>query len=1026
MKPLKVVLHAFGPYKDKVNVDFSRLNEKGLFAITGPTGAGKTTIFDGICFALFGEASGENRNDQTLLRSHFADDDLYTSVELTFELKGNHYNIFRQKGHQKKQNKGITGDKIEFYKIENEEKVPYCQEFNKTSIVNKKVEELLGINADQFKQIVLLPQGEFRKLLVSDTKEKEEILRKIFRTELFEKVTETLNLARKNIESKFTNLKQKIVIKLEVIEKLLSEKGIQIADDSQINLHIVNEILTEHIVSIMDDLKRLEENEKIQKSQLEVNQQKLFSAEAHNKNIERLHEVIELLTMLKGQEVEIEDKKVKIKLATNAEKVLPIKTELEKLKNSLQVTNDKLLFEIESLKETLIKIEKISAEVATLPEEQKKLGSLESQLSHLLVLKEDIDQFQNHKVAFQNKSKQILLFENEEKTLQEGLKKENEELNQLKQQLNDLEGVHDQWAKLSLLNKEISLKGGFAKRIFFAKKELEQKQNEYQIKNLDHVKLKNELDRIESEMHQQKAAFLAKDLKDQEHCPVCGSTHHPSLAKFNGTVNEEEAEKLKIHVNQFQTELATIQGEIKSKENSLKIDEQSFFEEHGQFDFTNEGLKALANEFNENESNLKNLTEKKATFEKINNVIKTKEQLIRDLTVKVTEKTEAMNKFTNELNELKIQIVQIESKLPESLRTLEKWQLEKNDIEKNIAILKAKISKIEEEYRILTEQKTVKETTRTHLEKEVLKLNEETRSTTILYHEKIAEYEFNGESEFISAIDYIRMIDQYRNDLSIFEENLQRLSTEKELLEKQVQSMEKIEVSELKMKVQEITQHLDAIVNEMIRIQELNKRLSQLKIDLQIYQEDFVKTEQKLAGLTDLYKVTKGDNDKMISFERYVLLDYFEQIIESANIRLDHLSNGQFQLQRKDAVEKGRKQSGLGLEVYDSYTGLARDVKTLSGGEQFNASLCLALGMADIIQAHKGGVSIDTLFIDEGFGSLDDELLSKAIDTLIQLQKSGRLIGVISHVQDVKDAMPAVIEVHKTNKGYSELSILIK
>ncbi|PGL73461.1 AAA family ATPase [Bacillus sp. AFS055030] len=1026
MKPLKVVLHAFGPYKDKVHVDFSRLNEKGLFAITGPTGAGKTTIFDGICFALFGEASGENRNDQTMLRSHFADDELYTSVELTFELKGNHYHIFRQKGHQKKQNKSITGDKIEFYKIENEEKVPYCQEFNKTSIVNKKVEELLGINADQFKQIVLLPQGEFRKLLVSDTKEKEEILRKIFRTELFEKVTETLNLARKNMESKFTNLKQKIVIKLEVIEKLLSEKGIQIADDSQINLHIVNEILTEHIDSIIDDLKRLEENEKIQKSQLEESQQKLFFAEAHNKNIDRLQEVIELLTMLKGQEIEIENKKAKIKLATNAEKVLPIKNELEKLKNSLQITNDKLLFEIESLKETLIKIEKISSEVATLPEEQKKLGSLESQLSNLLAIKDEIDQFQNYKFAFHNKSKQILLYENEEKTLQDGLKEETEALSQLKQQLNDLEGIHDQWAKLSLLKKEISLKGGFAKRIFFAKKELEQKRNEFQLKNSDHLKLKNELDRIESEMHQQKAAFLAKDLKEQEQCPVCGSTHHPSLAKFNGTVNEEEAEKLKMQVNQIQTELATIQGEIKSKENSLKIDKQSFLEEHGQFDFTNEGLTALADEFNENESNLKNLTEKKAVFEKISNVIKTKEQLIKDLTVKVTEKTEALNKVTNELNELKIHIVQIESKLPESLRTLEKWQLEKNEIENNIAILKAKISKIEEEYRVLTEQKTVKETTRTHLEKEVLKLNEEIRTTKILYHEKICEYEFNGESEFISAIESIRMIDQYRNDVSMFEENLQRLSTEKELLEKQVQSAEKIDVNDLKMKVQEITQHLDTIVNEIIRIQELTKRLSQLKIDLQIYQEDFVKTEQKLAGITDLYKVTKGDNEKMISFERYVLLDYFEQIIESANIRLDHLSNGQFQLQRKDAVEKGRKQSGLGLEVYDSYTGLARDVKTLSGGEQFNASLCLALGMADIIQAHKGGVSIDTLFIDEGFGSLDDELLSKAIDTLIQLQKSGRLIGVISHVQDVKDAMPAVIEVHKTNKGYSEISILIK
>ncbi|QKE72081.1 AAA family ATPase [Arthrobacter citreus] len=1026
MKPLKVVLHAFGPYKDKVNVDFSKLNEKGLFAITGPTGAGKTTIFDGICFALFGEASGENRNDQALLRSHFADDDLYTSVELTFELKGNHYNIFRQKGHQKKQNKGITGDKIEFYKIENDEKVPYCQEFNKTSIVNKKVEELLGINADQFKQIVLLPQGEFRKLLVSDTKEKEEILRKIFRTELYEKVAEDLNLARKNKESHFNNLKQKIMIKLEVIEKILSEKGIQLADDSQINLHLVSDILTEHISSMIEDLKRLEETEKLQKSQLEVHQQKLFSAETHNKNIDRLREIIELLAMLKDQEIEIEDKKVKIKLATNAEKVLPVKTELEKLNNSLQVTNDKLLVEIESLKGTLSKIEQISAEVETLPEEHKKLVSFESQLNNLVALKDDINQFQNLKIEFDHKSKNLIKAEREEQSLQIELKKETEELNKLKLSLIDLEGVHEEWAKISLLSKEISQKGGAAKRIVFAKRDLEQKVIDYRNKEVEHSKFKNELDRIEHEMIQQKAAFLAKDLKDQEQCPVCGSTHHPSLAKFNGTVNEEDAEKLKQQVNALQTELATIQGGIRSIENTVKRDEEAFLEEYGQFDFTNEGLKGLVKEFNDNETILKELTVKKATFEQVNKLVKIKEQLVSELMIKVTEKSDVMNKLTNEINGLKLSVVQVESRLPEQLRTLELWQTEKNDLEKQIVTLKAKISKIEEEHKLLTEQKTVKETTCSHLENDVLKLKQEIEKVSITYHEKLSEYQFKIESEFISAIEYIKYVDQYRSDLSTFEENLQRLTTEKGLLEQQVQSNEKIDETDLRSKVQEITQNLDGIVNEMIRIQESTKRLNLLKIDLNTYQEEFVKTEKELAGLTDLYKVTKGDNDKMISFERYVLLDYFEQIIESANIRLDHLSNGQFQLQRKDSVEKGRKQSGLGLEVYDSYTGLARDVKTLSGGEQFNASLCLALGMADIIQAHKGGVSIDTLFIDEGFGSLDDELLSKAIDTLIQLQKSGRLIGVISHVQDVKDAMPAVIEVHKTNKGYSEISILIK
>jgi len=1026
MRPLEVILHAFGPYKDKIHVDFNQLNEKGLFAITGPTGAGKTTIFDGICFALYGEASGENRNDQSLLRSHFADDEVYTSVDLTFELKGKLYNIFRQKGHQKKQNKGVTGDKIEFYKIENSEKVPYCQEFNKTTIVNKKVEELLGINADQFKQIVLLPQGEFRKLLVSDTKEKEEILRKIFKTELFDKVKDTIGIARSKMEINFRNLKQRIVIKLETIEDLLLDKGINITEDAQINIHIVREILGEHISTIGEDIKQLEEKEKIQKAQKEVLQQKIFAAESHNKNINRLQELNELIKLLNDQKEEIDQKKSKLSMATRAEKVLPQKNELEKL-NSLNVqAKDKLQKEHHSLTEILHLIETISLKVATLPEKNKELSNFELHYSQLLELKDSIENYQKLEEIYVTKTKQFKHLEFDGQKLREQITKENEELHQLKNEIVTFEGIYEQWNQITLLKQQVQQKGGFAKRIVFAKNDLDGKLKDYELNDAilkEHV---SKLNSLELKMLQQKAAYLAMDLKDQEECPVCGSTHHPSIAKFEGDVNEHEVETLKAEVTRLQNQLATKHGEIKNLENTINHDEQSFMEEYGEFDFSNEGLLLLAKDFKEIDANLTSISERKITFEKIQKALKEKEQLIEGLTIKATELGNVLTECSTKINELKVEIVQIEAKLPETTRTYEAWYQDVQKYEQNIKLLKAEILEIEANFKRLSEQKTIKETTCSHLENEINRLTSEIENAQKLLKEKLSEYQFRDEAEFFNAIEFIRFIDEYQNDILKYEENSQRLKTERDILENQIQSKEKIDEIGLRESLLLIDQQADLILNDIIRIQDLSKRLSQLRIDLKTYQEEYVKTEKKLAGLNDLYKVTKGDNEKMISFERYVLLDYFEQIIESANVRLDHLSNGQFQLQRKDSVEKGRKQSGLGLEVYDSYTGLARDVKSLSGGEQFNASLCLALGMADIIQAHKGGVSIDTLFIDEGFGSLDDELLAKAIDTLIQLQKTGRLIGVISHVQDVKDAMPAVIEVHKTNHGFSEISIVVK
>ena len=236
----------------------------------------------------------------------------------------------------------------------------------------------------------------------------------------------------------------------------------------------------------------------------------------------------------------------------------------------------------------------------------------------------------------------------------------------------------------------------------------------------------------------------------------------------------------------------------------------------------------------------------------------------------------------------------------------------------------------------------------------------------------------------------------------------------------------KVELAPLEEELVQLKETYEQALTVLNSSKEYEKAGIELDEKINSTSERITPLEQQVHRIIDLYDVLRGQNHVKISFERYVQIEYLEQIIHAANERLKHMSNGQFQLLRSERQETHGRQSGLGLDVYDAYTGQTRDVKTLSGGEKFNASLCLALGMADVIQSFQGSIRIDTMFIDEGFGSLDEESLNKAIDTLVDLQKSGRMIGVISHVAELKASMPAILEVEKLKEGYSKTRFVIK
>jgi exonuclease SbcC len=269
-------------------------------------------------------------------------------------------------------------------------------------------------------------------------------------------------------------------------------------------------------------------------------------------------------------------------------------------------------------------------------------------------------------------------------------------------------------------------------------------------------------------------------------------------------------------------------------------------------------------------------------------------------------------------------------------------------------------------------------------------------------------------------------MDKLQQEIQSYYSSLEVLTKQIEELKADLKDKEYMDISSLDEQVKELEISLDIIKEKRQRAQNAVSYITDLHENIKRIDEQIHEEEKAFQELVDLYEVMKGDNDSRISFERYILIEYLEQIVQIANERLRKLSNGQFYLKRSERVEKRNRQSGLGLDVYDAYTGQTRDVKTLSGGEKFNASLCLALGMADVIQAYEGGISIETMFIDEGFGSLDEESLTKAVDALIDLQKSGRFIGVISHVQELKNAMPAVLEVTKQKDGCSQTRFVVK
>ena len=1050
MKPIKLTMTAFGPYAKEQVIDFNELKDSRLFLITGPTGAGKTTIFDAISYALYGESSGDLRTAEGL-RSHFAEPEIITKVTLEFALRGKRYYIERIPKQLKKKlrGEGYTEQQptVELLIYDNiQESTKPSKVITRGKEVDKYIETIIGLNSEQFKQIMMLPQGEFRKLLTASSQEREQVMKQLFDTQIYGIIQKKLDEENKECQRKLNELKLK---KQAIIEKVKE------SDDEE---HLLNQsIRCEYInidnvlegiklLSIEDENKASEIHNQItiKEKALKETIEKKTNAQQINELINKREEIIIQLEKLMLEEGKHKEEQIEIDLANKALKIQPIQSRMIERQKEYEEKNKQYNTVIKQLNEAKIQQEKSEKllQDETTPEKQAnreelnkeriQLNNLIEKVERLTIINNQYAEVEKKNNVIKNKlseNKQLL---NDTIEITEVKQNKKEELSQVeveigrvhfklteKQQvIKNLEDIKASIITLDKLKKDINTQ----------KNKLDKKEEEYNISETNYKQL-------QIDYHLNQAALLAKDLEIGQPCPVCGSVEHPMLAQSITRIvkNEELEEAEKVRNN--------------NQNNYLK-ELEKFNDLNQRFQLSKEQLEKKIIDIDENLQKI--LIDCLQTFDiapiskNIECLEKDKEKLQKEekkLEAAIIER----QRIENEVKKLQEKKKQLESE--KELILQEEKEAEKEasimlgqidtlakDVPekyRNKKILKQKIEEISK--KINSEEKLIKQLQSKHEQskQDVVKL--EAMLQTIIesikeleqlaltakqdFEQAVKNYGFETIKHYQISLKTQQEIEQLVLIIKNYEKHILQIKQSLEDLNAQVNNHKYQELNifdsiilEIEKELQRLQASLNTITNRNTDNNRTYEELNKIKIVSQTI-------EEKYAVIGSIASVANGRNAKNISFERYVLAYLLKDIIDAANLRLEKMTNGRYLLRRLESVEDYRKQSGLDLEVFDYYTGKARNVKTLSGGETFKASLSMALGLSDVVQSYSGGVQLDTMFIDEGFGTLDPESLDQAIDCLIDLQKMGRIIGIISHVPELKERVETRLEIEMSTLG---------
>lgn len=917
MRPLKLTVSGFGSFANKTVLDMKKLGTKGIYLITGDTGAGKTTVFDAITFALYGEPSG-NMREPKMLRSKYASADVPTEVELVFEYSGKVYTVRRNPEYERPSKKG-SGTTIQRAEAEflREGDAP----ITKIKDVDNAIKNILGIDREQFMSVAMLAQGDFRKLITASTEKRKEIFRKIFNTSVYEKIQEQFKKDMTEAEKNYDKLSESIKIYTSNIlccgDSIFDNKLSDAKNGKLSTAEIIE--LTEQIIS--EDIVKFE---KI-KNDSEYNDALILKINEKLANAEKQTELRRLSSEAVRQK-ELLDETEKIFLKEKEKEA-----EAEQLKNTAVVEKSRLSMynEYESISEEILRTQnELDALTIKLNKSNTCLAEVSNKIDECSALNEKLaDAEKNHEILKNKLDKMI---------------SEKQDIINEKKYLDEYKKTMDMWHEKQ-------------REYVESEKEAEKYSQIYMLKN------KAFLD--------SQAGILAKTLTENCPCPVCGSTHHPNPAIMPENVpQKEDVEKAKkMYEKQMEVcgDLSNASAFLKAKAEGIML---RFSAEKTDV-MSDEKIESTQKQIDEKYANLCGcISQTEEDIKKSEKNIKLK----NDVLYRVSLLQEEKEKLTFDISDYGARISSAKSLICEKA----------NQLEKSLENLKFKSSSEARDY--------------------------------------IASLEKKAADIYGNIKNLSEKYELYRRENDLL---CGKIST----LEKMLGNTETINIDAEKTALanaNEKKQHLMAEVNDVW------SRISQNRKTLSVISENY----QDLKKAEHLYVLRKKLSDtangnlagkEKIMLETYVQTMYFDRIIGKSNVRFMMMTDGRYELKRREESSDLRNRSGLELDVIDHYNDSIRNAETLSGGECFKASLSLALGLADEIQASSGGIKLDTMFVDEGFGSLDEESLSVAVNTLNSVTQGNRLIGIISHVAELKNRIDKQIVIKKDKFGVSSAEIVL-
>ena len=923
MKPLKLTMSAFGSYAGKNVIDFTG-QQQGIFLITGDTGAGKTTIFDAITYALYNQTSGGERNGN-MMRSQYAQPETETYVELEFLYRGQTYRVRRNPDY--KITKTLKNGKIR------EQKVPHSVELTlpdgtvfpeKKNATDAKIIEILGLTADQFSQIVMIAQGDFLKLLYTKSDERKMIFSKLFRTDIYWKIQE--NLRRKSME-----MDERIQENDRAFEQEKS-RIILLPESEELPLDELVERLRERL---KDALK--EQN--LRRANVEELNKKITKYEEINKLFVSLEKIRQTGKELEARQAESKERRQQIENALKADKVLV--AEQQNLRQQQEVEQSAQA--IAKMTETLANNQEMFETLKTQQQEAEAKQKREAAdiQKKMLALEQSFPSYEALQNARSEEQQAKKVWEDLGKTSEESFHKKKAGIAALKEQQKQQEQVVEQtkknWEQTSLSASESA-------------------------KHYEHM--------YEAFLKEQ-AGILAENLSAGCPCPVCGSTVHPDPAKLSDhAVTELEVEQAKKTRAAAEEKRDMAYAAFEAEKTEKQKLAQAVEKEEADFVLAQTIAKQQRKEAEQNYVSLQ----------------KTAEQIREKL---------------------------VYPSLAEAKKQYAAMQKALEAAEQEIAKKRQKVSELAEAMNTLKGQKLAEEENQKTAKKLAVKTEKE-------YAKLLEKSGFVSEETYHLAILPERSRSKLEREEKEYESQCLRQQSEQKLLEKQVSGKTYTDTTELNEQLKAEKQALKEAEKTYMELHTAYENDRSVLQNCAVYLEKGKKLESEDQVIKSLSKTANGrlSGSAKIDFETYIQRQYFKQIIHEANKRLLTMSNHQFILKLKEEANTGRKTNeGLDLSVYSLVTDSERDVKTLSGGESFLAALAMALGLSDIVERSAGAIHPDMMFIDEGFGSLDAQSRQQAIEVLAELAGDSRMVGIISHVTELKEQIDRKLVVSRTDKG---------